>query len=259
MYARKLLFWIVISGLVLSMTGCTVPIVSEREIEIESEKNWDQMRGQYPPTPEVDQQQYVVCVARAIIAETEEPYRSLDWEIVVFDDDEQIQAFAMAGGKVGVFTGLMKVTDNQHQLATVLGHEVAHVTQQHMYERINREVATQIGAQIGSAVVGGGAVGDLVKVGAQLGISLPYGRGEESESDRVGLVYMANAGFDPRESVSLWKNMAREAKGGPPEFLSTHPSSDTRIEDLIAQLGPALELYNKAAASGKNPQCEPKS
>jgi len=256
MHVKNIFLLSMVGTAVLAMSGCTVPLVSEREIEIESEKNFDDMKMSNAPSTDAIQRNYVVCVSRAIIEQTEEPYRSLDWEIVVFDDDQQIQAFAMAGGKIGVFTGLLKLTENQHQLATVLGHEVAHVTQQHMYERINREVTTQIGATAVGAVLGGGAAGDLVQMGAQLGISLPYGRGEESESDRVGLVYMSSAGFDPRESVSLWKNMAKESKGAPPEFLSTHPSSGTRIEDLIGELGVALVLYNEAGAKGKNPQCE---
>lgn len=258
MYAKSISYLMMASIALLALGGCTVPIVSEREIEIESEKNFEDMKMSNAPSTDVSVRNYVVCVARAIIEQTEEPYRSLDWEIVIFDDDEQIQAFAMAGGKIGVFTGILEqVIENQHQLATVLGHEVAHVTQQHMYERINREVSTQIGAQAVGAVLGGGMAADAVQLGAQLGISLPYGRGEESESDRVGLVYMAAAGFDPRESVNLWKNMTEAADGGPPEFLSTHPSSDTRIEDLIAELGVVLVLYNEAVAKGKNPQCEP--
>lgn len=256
MYVKNTVLLLMASIAMLAMSSCTVPIVSEREIEIESEKNFDDMKMSNAPSTDVGQRNYVVCVAKAIIEQTEEPYRSQEWEIAVFDDDEQIQAFAMAGGKIGVFTGLLQLTENQHQLATVLGHEVAHVTQRHMYERINREMTTQIGAQAAGAVLGGGAAGDLVQIGAQLGISLPYGRKEESESDRVGLVYMSAAGFDPRESVSLWKNMARESKGGPPEFLSTHPSSSSRIEDLISELGVALVLYNEAGAKGKNPQCE---
>jgi predicted Zn-dependent protease len=257
MYANNKFLLTVVSIALLAMSGCTVPLVSEREIEIESEKNFDDMKMSNAPSTDVSQRNYVVCVARAIIEQTEEPYRSLDWEIVIFDDDQQIQAFAMAGGKIGVFTGLLQLTENQHQLATVLGHEVAHVTQQHMYERINREATTRIGATAVGAVLGGGVAGDLVQMGAQLGISLPYGRGEESEADRVGLVYMSAAGFDPRESVSLWKNMAKESKGAPPEFLSTHPSSSTRIDELISQLGVALVLYNEAGAKGKKPQCEP--
>lgn len=256
MHMKNIFLTLVVSIAMLVMSSCTVPLVSEKEIEIESEKNFDDMKMSNQPSTDGGQRNYVVCVARAIIAQTEEPYRSLDWEIVVFDDDKQIQAFAMAGGKIGVFTGLLQLTENQHQLGTVLGHEVAHVTQRHMYERINREASTQIGAAAVGAVLGGGAAGGLVQMGAQLGISLPYGRGEESEADRVGLVYMSAAGFDPRESVSLWKNMAKESKGAPPEFLSTHPSSSTRIEDLISELGGALVLYNEAAAKGKNPQCE---
>ena len=256
MYVKNICLLALVSTAMFILSSCTVPLVSEREIEIESEKNFDEMKMANAPSTEVSQRNYVVCVARAIIEQTEEPYRSLNWEIVVFDDDQQIQAFAMAGGKIGVFTGLLQLTENQHQLATVLGHEVAHVTQQHMYERINREATTQIGASAVGAVLGGGAAGDLVQMGAQLGISLPYGRGEESESDRVGLAYMSAAGFDPRESVSLWKNMAKESKGAPPEFLSTHPSSSSRIDDLVGELGGALVSYNAAVAAGKNPQCE---
>jgi predicted Zn-dependent protease len=257
MFSKNIFSPVMASIVIIGIGGCTVPLVSEKEIEIESEKNFEQMRASSPASTDVSQRNYVVCVSRAIIDQTEEPYRSLDWEIVVFDDDEQIQAFAMAGGKIGVYTGLLELTENQHQLATVIGHEVAHVTQRHMYERINREISTQIGAEAVSAVLGGGMAGSAVQMGAQLGISLPYGRGEESESDRVGLVYMADAGFDPRESVSLWKNMAKESKGAPPEFLSTHPSSSTRIDDLIAELGGALVSYNEATAAGNNPQCEP--
>ena len=114
------------------------------------------------------------------------------------------------------------------------------------------------GAVVGaSAVLGGGrATYDLVRMGAQVGLSLPYGRGQESEADVVGLEYMAAAGFDPRQSVKLWKNMDEQNKSAPPEFFSTHPSSDTRIEDLIAQLPTALVNFNAAKADGKRPQCK---
>jgi predicted Zn-dependent protease len=97
--------------------------------------------------------------------------------------------------------------------------------------------------------------GDLIAMGAQLGLSLPYGRSQESEADTEGLLFMADAGFDPRASIKLWKNMARENKGAPPEWFSTHPSSDTRIDDLVEQLPEALARYNAAKAAGKNPDC----
>lgn len=237
--------------------GCSVPFVSEREVEIESEAEFQKMRNTMAVSNDVDVRSYVFCVSDAIIAELEEPYRSMDWEIEIFDD-EAVNAFAMTGGKIGVFTGILKVAENQDQLGAVIGHEVAHVTQRHAVERVNQAMTTQVGAAAAGAVLGGGYAGDAVAMAAQVALTLPYGRGQESEADTVGLVYSANAGFDPRESVKLWKNMASENKGAPPEFLSTHPSSDTRISDLIGELPGALANYNNAKSTGKVPSCQPR-
>lgn len=242
--------------LLVSLAGCSIPFVSEREIEIQSDAEFQKMRNSMTVSNDVNVRSYVYCVADAIIAELEEPYKSMDWEIEIFDE-EAVNAFAMTGGKIGVFTGILKVADNQDQLGAVIGHEVAHVTQRHSVERVNQAMTTQIGATAAGAVLGGGYAGDAVQVAAQLGLTLPYGRGQESEADTVGLVYSANAGFDPRASVTLWKNMDKANKGAPPEFLSTHPSSDTRIEDLIAELPGALVNYNNAKVGGKVPNCSP--
>ena len=189
-----------------------------------------------------------------IIRELEEPYASLDWDIEIFDN-EAVNAFAMPGGKIGVFTGILSVADNQDQLAAVIGHEVAHVTLHHSVERANRVMTTQIGAAAAGAAMGGGYAGDAVQMAAELGLTLPYGRAQESEADTVGLVYMSAAGFDPRQSVQLWKNMAASNKGAPPEFMSTHPSSDTRIGELVKEFPTALPRYNEASAAGKKPRC----
>ena len=130
------------------------------------------------------------------------------------------------------------------------------MTRQHALNRVNREMTTQAGVIAGSAVLGGGqAAGQLLSMGAQLGLSLPYGRAQESDADVVGLKYMAAAGFNPQQSIQLWKNMAKKSKLGPAPFLSTHPSGDTRIQDLIEQLPSALKLYNAAQAAGKRPVC----
>jgi len=239
----------------LVMVGCSVPFVNEQEIAIESDKEFESMRSTTLISTDANTRRDIMCVAEAIIRELDEPYVDREWDIEIFDN-EAINAFAMPGQNIGVFTGILTVAENQDQLAAVLGHEVAHVTEQHSVERVNREMTTQVGATAASAVLGGGYTGDLIQMGAQLGISLPYGRAQESEADVVGLVYMADAGFDPRASVKLWKNMAEKNKGGPPEFLSTHPSSDTRIDDLIAELPDALARYNEARAAGKNPQCQ---
>lgn len=243
--------------LLLAVVGCSSEIfVSEREIEIESEKEFDKMRQSMAISNDVKVRGYVYCVSDAIIAELEEPYASMDWEIEIFDEDA-INAFAMTGGKIGVFTGILKVAEDQDQLGAVIGHEVAHVTQRHAVERVNQAMSTQTAAAIGGAVLGGGVAGQGVQMAAQVALTLPYGRKQESEADTVGLVYSANAGFDPRASVQLWKNMAESNKGAPPEFLSTHPSSDTRIEDLIGELPGALVNYNNAKSSGKVPNCAP--
>jgi predicted Zn-dependent protease len=252
MSAARVLCLVGIVAGTLSVSAC----VSQREIEIEADQQFESMRTQTMIETDWKVRSYIICVAEAIIAELDEPYTSMEWEIEIFDND-QVNAFAMPGGKIGVFTGILQVAENQDQLGAVLGHEVAHVTEQHSLERANRDIGTQIGVRAGGAILGGGSIGDLVQMGAQYGLSLPYGRKQESEADTVGLVFSADAGFDPRESVKLWKNMAEKNTGAPPQFLSTHPSSSTRIDDLISELPQALVRYNAAKASGKIPQCNP--
>jgi predicted Zn-dependent protease len=246
---------IVVTLVAVFSAGCSVPFVSEHEIALEADEQFTAMRAQMPVSTDVNVRRYVYCVAEAIIFELDEPYDSLDWEIEIFED-EAINAFAMPGGKIGVFTGILEVAENEDQLGAVLGHEVAHVTEHHSVERANRELTTRVGVTAVGAIWGSTA-GDMSQLGAQLGLSLPYGRAQESEADVVGLAYMSDAGFDPRQSVKLWKNMAEKNKGAPPEFLSTHPSSDTRIDDLIGDLPEALEKYNQAKSAGKTPQCTP--
>jgi predicted Zn-dependent protease len=214
------------------------------------------MREEVPVSADAKLRRYINCVTDAVVAQLPEPYVSQDWDIEVFDQPDEVNAFAMAGGRVGIFTGLLKVATDQDQLATVIGHEIAHVTQRHSLERTNREITTRAGVILGGAVLGGGPMTDIVGMGAQLGLSLPFARGEESEADVEGLKYMAAAGFNPRASIPLWQNMDRENKLGPPQFLSTHPSHETRISDLIKQLPEALKLYNDAQAAGRKPNCQ---
>lgn len=242
--------------LVAVLTGCALPLASESELETESDKQFEKMRAELVVSNDVRTRAYINCISAAIISELERPYSDKEWDVEVFDS-EDINAFAMPGGHIGVYTGILKVAENQDQLATVIGHEVAHVTRQHALNRVNREMTTQAGVIAGSAVLGGGqATGQLLSMGAQLGLSLPYGRAQESDADVVGLKYMAAAGFNPQQSIQLWKNMAKKSKLGPAAFLSTHPSGDTRIQDLVEQLPSALKLYNEAQAAGKKPVCQ---
>ena len=197
---------------------------------------------------------YVQCVGKDITREV-----GGSWEIVVFQDDAA-NAFALPGRKNGVNTGLLKVAENQHQLATVLGHEVAHVLSQHANERVSQQFAVEQGLGLVHAIASpqsatGQTLMGLLGVGAEYGILLPYSRVQESEADILGLDLMAKAGFDPRESVKLWVNMGKAGGGQPPEFLSTHPSDRTRISGLNAHMAVALNLQNKARQAGKRPAC----
>lgn len=196
---------------------------------------------------------FVSCVAGHITREV-----GGQWEVRVFDSDD-VNAFALPGGKIGVYKGLFKAARNQDQLASVLGHEVGHVIAKHANERVSTATATSGAIQLAGVIAGGGVQGErimaLMGMGAQVGILLPWGRTQESESDVIGLDLMARAGFDPRQSVAVWQNMSKLGGKQPPEFLSTHPSHSTRIDNLNSNMPKALETYKKARAQGKRPNC----
>ncbi len=166
----------------------------------------------------------------------------------------------MPGGKIGVYTGLLETTENQHQLAAVIAHEVAHVVAEHANARVSAAYATGTSLKLIDVIAGASTPGKeqlvgLLGVGAQYGVLLPYGRSQESEADILGLDYMAKAGFDPRESVVLWRNMSKQGEVQPPEFLSTHPANQSRINELNARMPHALTLYKIARENSKNPNC----
>jgi len=176
------------------------------------------------------------------------------WEYKVIDSDDTINAFALPGGKIAVYTGILTVAETDAGLATVMGHEVAHATARHGGERMSIGILAQIGA-VGLNVALRNkdpqvisAVNSAFGVGVTLGGILPFNRKQESEADRIGLVYMARAGYDPRESVNFWKRMADANKGkpSPPEFLSTHPSYGTRVKNLNRWMPEAIGIYYKS-------------
>ncbi len=216
-----------------------------------------QTRQESPTVKDPAITNYVSCVADAITSQLEEGPEN--WEVVVFDDP-QANAFALPGGKIGVYRGLLEVARNQHQLATVIGHEIAHVQAEHGNERVSTAYATEAGLQLVQVLIGGeGAQNDnlmaLLGMGAQVGVILPFSRTQETEADLLGLDLMAEAGFDPRESVNLWQNMAAAGNGAPPEFLSTHPSHGRRTDDLNERMERAMALYREAQQQGRAPDC----
>lgn len=177
---------------------------------------------------------------------------SEQWEFVVFDDDSVINAFAMPGGKVGVYTGILRVAETDDELAAIIGHEVAHVSARHGNERMSQALMfTTGGLALGYAVrdeseVTQQAILLAYGVGTTLGATLPYSRLHENESDEIGLLYMARAGYDPRAAVRFWTRMSEMNGGSVPEFLSTHPAHDTRIERLNALMPRAMLEYEQA-------------
>jgi predicted Zn-dependent protease len=171
--------------------------------------------------------------------------RDKNWEYAVFDSDEK-NAFVLPGGQVGFYKGIMTMADNDDQIATVLGHEVGHVTGRHAAERYSQQVAAAGGLALASVALASadvenrGTIAAVLGAGVTFGIILPYARKHELEADRLGVDYMARAGYNPRESINFWNKMA--AEGGPrqPAFMSTHPHPATRIAELnehIARMG----------------------
>ena len=177
-----------------------------------------------------------------------------NWEYNVIDEDDTINAFALPGGKIAVYTGILPIAETDAGLATVMGHEVAHATARHGGERISAGILAQLGAVGLNAALRNedpaviSAVNTAFGVGVTVGGILPFSRKQESEADRIGLVYMARAGYDPRESINFWKRMADANKGKttPPEFLSTHPSYGTRVHNLNIWMPEAIDIYNKS-------------
>src|SRR5262245_17494330 len=216
------------------------------------------MKREMPLARDPELESRVRCVAGAIVAQLDSG-GTREWEVAVFAD-ESPNAFALPGGKIGVNAGLFRVARNQDQLATVLGHEVAHVTAQHPTERASPVCAAQSGLELLSAISGGPGPEQqqllaLLGLGAQVGILLPFSREQEREADLLGLDLMAGAGFDPRESIALWQNMAQAGEGQPPEFLATHPSQGTRIQHPVQRMPQALSRFESARRRGLRPAC----
>jgi predicted Zn-dependent protease len=175
------------------------------------------------------------------------------WEFNLIREDATLNAFCLPGGKVAVYTGILRVTQSEAGLATVMGHEIAHAIARHGGERMTDQLALQLGG-VGLATLmkeKSPAAREMVLaaygVGGQVGVLLPFGRSQESEADHIGLIYMARAGYDPREALSFWQRMESLASGqAPPEWLSTHPSHGRRIQDLGKWMPEAVREYEAA-------------
>ena len=235
---------------------------SDAEMQAEAAREFAKIKASAPLTTNRETIAYVACVANAVVKVLEPPHSEYNWEMAIIET-EQINAFVMPGGKIVVYEGILKAAQNQHQLATVIGHEIAHVTAEHTKSKLLRGGrGTQVGIAVAAVLLGGGHYGatytaqEALTQGTMYGLVLPYKRGQETEADVIGLQYMAKAGFDPRASVPLWQNMAEIAGESESEFTSTHPSSDKRIDSLVSEWIKVLPLYNEAHQEGRIPDCQ---
>ncbi len=208
----------------------------------------------------------VYRVGKRIAASVGRELPHAEWEFVVFES-EQLNAFALPGGKVGVYTGLINLVESDDELAAVIGHEIAHVTSRHSGERVTQQMvagAAALGAEVYMASEDMDSsdrwvARTLLGVGTQVGVLLPFSRLHETEADIIGLRFAAGAGYDPRAAATFWQKMkaASSGEGRPPEFLSTHPSPDNRIERLQELAPDLMPMYREAKAKFEAMEMQP--
>ena len=180
-----------------------------------------------------------------------DPTKNFGWDYVLVDNDKIKNAWCMPGGKIAVYTGILKVTKNTPGLASVMGHEIAHAVAKHSIERQSQALTVQLGTQVADIFLGGAINRTRSTVGRSTGLDIfkigimnPFGRKQETEADYLGLIFSSLAGYDIRESIKLWERMAEAKKGKePPQFLSTHPSSQNRITNLKQWINEIIIKY----------------
>ncbi len=181
----------------------------------------------------------------------EDPTKNFEWDYILVDNDKIVNAWCMPGGKIAVYTGLLQVTKNINALSIVMGHEIAHAVARHSVERMSHAMTLNLGTAVADIFLGGAINKTRNTVGQntgldifQLGIMNPFGRKQETEADYLGLIFSSLSGYDIRESVKLWQRMSEKNKGKePPVFLSTHPSSTKRIENLNNWISEVIIKY----------------
>ena len=231
------------------LAGCgedpPINLVSEGTVREMGLRAWQEMRGKMPASRDSGLQEALDRIAGRLLEAVGADPR--DWEAVVFANP-QVNAFALPGNKIGVFEGMFRVAGSADQLAAVVGHEIGHLQADHGRERMNAQVAKDWGLRILAFVLQLGEVEYAREIAAALGLGveyglvLPYSRGQELEADRLGLVTMARAGFDPAEAVQLWRRMEAANGNRLPDFLATHPAPQARIQEIermLAEMGRA--------------------
>jgi predicted Zn-dependent protease len=249
--------WVAAALALIVFCSCYhVPVTGRRAFSLISDdqamalgaQSYQQVLSQARLVTSGPQYEAVLRVGRRIAEVSDEP--GFKWEFNLIDDPKTINAFCLPGGKVAVYSGILPVTQDDAGLATVMAHEIGHAIARHGSERMTDDLAFQLGGVGLQALLGNKSENTQAVVlaaygaGGQVGVLLPFSRNQESEADHIGLVYMARAGYDPHEAVSFWKRMSVATQGGqPPEFLSTHPANERRVQQLEQLLPEAMKDY----------------
>ncbi len=251
----------------LCLTGCvTEPITGRKLFGLISESEANQMGAlAYEQTlkevtlsTDAAQVDLVRRVGERIAAVVdrrmrEDGHETYAWEFKLVDAPDTVNAFALPGGKVAFYTGILPVCQGESGIAVVMGHEIGHAYGQHGRARVSHQVVAQAGLAAVMVALESDESSETSKLaiaalglGYQVGVMLPFSRADESAADHIGLILMAEAGYDPREAVGFWKRMAEASgAGGPPEFLSTHPSHETRVKQLEELIPEAMTIYER--------------
>ena len=269
MNRRKFINYIGCSCLSLGLTGCsTAPITDRKQLKLipESKLNaqaaaiFEKVKKKEKMSDDKDTLNQIKEIGKKIefsistYFEKEnlnDPTVGFDWEYILIDNDKVKNAWCMPGGKIAVYTGILNVTKNTNGLAAVMGHEIAHAVAKHSVERASRGVLLQTGTSL-IDIFSGGALSqinrstgmDTVGLISSIGIMNPFNRKQESEADYLGMIFASLSGYDIRETEKIWERMKQENKGKePPEFMSTHPSSDNRIKNIQSWFNEIIIKY----------------
>lgn len=245
-----------------SPTGRTqrVGAVPQQQLDQMGAQAFAEYKAKLPQSTDARQTAYMRCVVTAVTRELPSGWQT-QWESALFVNASP-NAFALPGGKVGLYTGIFSVARNQDQLAAVIAHEIGHVVSRHHDERVTRQLGAQAGLGIVGALLGSRYGQGAADATSQLGgaavqsfFLLPNNRTQESEADIVGQQLMAKAGFDPQQAVNLWQNMIAASSTRAPQMLSTHPDPQARIQELRSRAAGLMPVYQQARASGRTPNC----